>query len=81
MQIKVKGLASGRVYPVEALEGDYPKNLLDWLREKKFTIASSCGGEGVCKKCSIQNDWLTCELTLKEFLERQPDGIIEVAYL
>jgi hypothetical protein len=29
----------------------------------------------------IQNGWLSCELTLEEFLQRSPDGIIEVSYL
>lgn len=55
--------------------------MLHFLRSHGITIASSCDGEGVCKKCGIQNGWLTCELTLEEFLKRQPDGIIEVDYL
>lgn len=55
--------------------------MLQWLRKNNVTIASSCDGEGVCKKCKIQNDWLTCELSVEEFLKRQPDGMIKVSYL
>ena len=79
--VEVVGLASGTSRFIEYTKQDLDSLLLDWLRSKEITIASSCDGEGVCKKCSIQNGWLTCELTLKNFLERQPDGKIFVGYL
>jgi Na+-transporting NADH:ubiquinone oxidoreductase subunit NqrF len=81
VQVIVRGLASGRDYPVSYDQADLKTDLLHFLRGKGVTIASSCDGEGVCKKCVIQNGWLTCELTLEEFLKRQSDGVIEVAYL
>lgn len=79
--IEVKGLASGKSRFFTPEESELETDLLSWLRSRGVTIASSCDGEGVCKKCVIQNGWLTCELTLKDFLERQPDGIIQVSYL
>ena len=79
--ITIKGLASGRTTTLKAVDADYGVNLLVWLREQGITIASSCDGEGVCKKCSIQNDWLTCEMTLGSFLKVAPEGVIEVSYL
>ncbi len=81
MRIEVKGLASKTSRLIEFTEADLETDLLTLLRSKSVTVASSCDGEGVCKKCNIQNGWLTCELTLKEFLERQPDGKIEIGYL
>ncbi len=81
MQVIVRGLASGREYPVSYENKNLSENMLYFLRSQGITIASSCDGEGVCKKCGIQKGWLTCELTLEEFLKRQPDGIIEVDYL
>ncbi len=81
MQVTVLGLASGKPFPIDYETKDLPSDLLTFLRGKGITIASSCDGEGVCKKCVIQEGWLTCELTLEEFLKRRPDGIIEVAYL
>lgn len=79
--IEVRGLASGSGKKLEVRPDELTRNLLFWLREKGITIASSCDGEGVCRKCIIQNDWATCELTLEEFFQRQPDGKIFVSYL
>lgn len=79
--VEIVGLASKTTRPVEYQEEDLKSDLLTFLRAKGVTIASSCDGEGVCKKCIIQNDWLTCKLTLKEFLKLQPDGKILVSYL
>lgn len=81
MQIEIKGQASGRSEFIFYEDLDLTEVLLTFLRKKGITIASSCDGEGVCKKCVIQNDWLTCEMTLKEFLQRQPNGQITVGYL
>jgi Na+-transporting NADH:ubiquinone oxidoreductase subunit NqrF len=79
--IEIIGLASKSSSFIEYSSSDMDIILLDWLRSHGVTIASSCDGEGVCKKCGIQNEWLTCELTLKTFLERQPDGKIYIGYL
>lgn len=79
--IKIIGLASKTTTDLRPLNHEYSENLLKWLRKNAITIASSCDGEGVCKKCTIQNDWLTCKLTLEEFFERQPDGKIFITYL
>jgi Na+-transporting NADH:ubiquinone oxidoreductase subunit NqrF len=79
--IEIKGSASGTSRFLEVKDSEMDDVLLDWLRAHGVTIASSCDGAGVCKKCGIQNGWLTCELTLKTFLEREPDGKIIVGYL
>lgn len=81
MQVTVIGLASGNSWPFSFEDKDQDKDLLTLLRSKNITIASSCDGEGVCKKCVIQNEWLTCKMTLKEFLQRQRDGKIYLSYL
>lgn len=81
MQIEIKGKASGRSTFITYEELDLKENLLIFLRKKGVTIASSCDGEGVCKKCVIQNDWLTCMMTLEEFFQRQPNRQIIVDYL
>lgn len=79
--ISIHGLASGRISSITANLEELELNLLVWLRSKGVTIASSCDGEGVCKKCSIQNDWLTCEMTVGQLLKQSPAGVIEVSYL
>lgn len=81
MQIEVVGKASGRSTMIDYEASELDDLLLFFLRKKGITIASSCDGEGVCKRCDIQNGWLTCRLTLKDFLQRQPDGKLFVGYL
>lgn len=81
MQIEVKGLASGTSRFLSVAPQDLKEILLYWLRKNQVTIASSCDGEGICRKCVIQNEWLTCELTLEEFLKREPTGLIKITYL
>jgi Na+-transporting NADH:ubiquinone oxidoreductase subunit NqrF len=81
LQIVVKGKASGNITNLDIATDELEHNLMLWLRRNNITIASSCDGEGICRKCAIQNQWLTCRLTLKEFLKSQPDGIVEVDYL
>ncbi len=79
--IEVYGRASKTSKFLSYQDEELDINLLDWLRSREITIASSCDGERVCRKCIIQNGWATCEFTLKTFLEREPDGKIVVDYL
>jgi ferredoxin len=79
--IKVFGKASQTTRLFEVTASEKNANLLDWLRQKGVTIASSCDGKGICRKCVIQENLNTCELTVKSFLELFPDGIIYVDYL
>jgi hypothetical protein len=79
--IIIKGLASGRETMLSFDPSEKEENLLKWLRKKGITIASSCDGDGVCRKCVIQNGWLSCEFTLESFLVKVPSGIVEVSYL
>lgn len=81
MQIILQGGASGREYPLEVLLEHYDLSLMDFLRSKGFTIASSCDGVGVCQKCMIQDGILSCGPTVIEFLQSRPDGIVIVDYL
>jgi Na+-transporting NADH:ubiquinone oxidoreductase subunit NqrF len=81
LQITIVGLASQKQTTINVSENDLEKNLLVWLRENQIHIASSCSGEGVCKKCVIQKDWLSCKFTLKTFFEREPSGKIFISYL
>lgn len=79
--ITVVGLASGRRKEIPFRESEKEENLLFWLRKKGVTIASSCDAEGVCKKCVIQDEKLSCEYTLETFLKSYPQGEVEISYL
>lgn len=81
MQITVKGLASGRTQTFEIDPLDRSIILMRWLQNNGYSIASSCDGQGVCKKCVIQNEWITCEITVEQFLEKDPSRTVLIAYL
>lgn len=81
MQITVKGLASNNTWTFPISEEEMEMILMDFLRKKQMMIASSCSGAGICRKCIIQDDILTCVPTVKEFLQSRHDGIVIVSYL
>jgi len=59
------------------------ESLMDFLRSKSFPIASSCYGEGICKKCVINlngNEEISCQISLKS-LTINKTNIIIVDYL
>lgn len=76
-KIIVKGLASGKTV-TELNSPDQAINLLDFLRENNIPIASSCRGEGVCKKCVFNKDKLACKQMLPIDEE---DLIVKIDYL
>jgi ferredoxin len=63
------------------LSCEIPKDsptLLDFLRSKNIPIASSCDGEGICKKCKFNTNTLACQVTLEE---SSADLEIHLSYL
>jgi ferredoxin len=55
---------------------------LNWLRSKDIPIASSCNGEGVCKKCIINSNLVSCQINLQDLLNENTQEIkINVSYL
>lgn len=79
--IRVCGQASGREYLLTVEEQDLELKLLDFLRKNNITIASSCDGAMICKKCIIQDGILSCRPTVKEFLQSRPEAVVMVSYL
>lgn len=79
--IEVVGLASKTIRSFEIKPDEGEENLLQWLRRHGITVASSCDGAGICRKCIIQNDLATCEVTVNSFLQQFPDGRIFISYL
>lgn len=79
-KIIVHGKASGKSWILELEINDYLKTVLDFLREKDIPLASSCRGLGTCKKCTINQTLLACQLTIQEFIEKNGDEIL-IGYL
>lgn len=57
------------------------KNLLNFLLENNYTIASSCSGEGKCKKCIFNKDQLSCQLQIKTLFLQNNFFLINISYL
>ncbi|WP_127716433.1 2Fe-2S iron-sulfur cluster-binding protein [Halobacteriovorax sp. HLS] len=55
---------------------DYSLTLLTFLRNNSIPVASSCNGEGVCKKCLVNTDIVSCELKMSEIKQWQNKTII-----
>ena len=77
------GIASNRKIkeleiPISISDG---LSLMDFLTGNNITIASSCGGVGACSKCIINQNILSCQISLKDFLALENNLIVEIAYL
>lgn len=88
-EIKVYGNASGKIIKElrpNSLEMNLQISLMTYLQSQDIPIASSCSGDGVCKKCvvntSSQEKLLSCQISLKDYLnEENFDKIITINYL
>jgi ferredoxin len=78
--LKLHGKASGKESIIEVLEQDLQKTMLEFLTEKSFPIASSCRGEGACQRCMINDDQLSCFITVEQFLKQYGQDVF-VDYL
>lgn len=80
-KIIVIGLASGKTVAEIDVPQNLTESLMDFLMRNKITIASSCGGAGTCKKCIVNKDLLSCQISLKDFLGDKQSAVVEVGYL
>lgn len=88
-KIEIFGLASNRIIKtlIPSEDGLQIQNsLMTYLQSEGIPIASSCSGDGVCKKCMVtfgqEKQQLSCQITLKEYLNNKDfDKIITINYL
>ncbi len=83
-EIIVQGVASGK--EIARLEvnpngAEATLSLMEYLRSKKIPIASSCYGDGVCKRCKINGELLSCTITVEQFLDHPDFPTIKVDYI
>jgi len=79
--IQVKGLASGKLIASLEVKTLDSGSLMDFLMKHKIPIASSCAGAGTCKKCLVNGDQLSCQISLKDFVQDKQTAVVEVSYL
>lgn len=82
--ITVFGKASNQeVARLVVTSSELDLTLMDFLRAHGIPVASSCYGEGVCRKCVVfvqDKEHLSCLLTVKIFLA-QHGAILSISYL
>lgn len=86
--LTVIGEASQKIvaeFHLTELEHATPQGLMGWLRQQKVPIASSCYGDGVCRRCKItdqdKGEILSCLTTLEELFNKRDKATIFISYL
>lgn len=85
-QLILYGQASGKILktfdlPLDELSDD---TILQFLMNQKIPIASSCLGEGICKKCVVTNrdkKLLACTVSLSELFSNSDVETLCFSYL
>ncbi|MBL7666018.1 MAG: hypothetical protein JNM93_12860 [Bacteriovoracaceae bacterium] len=76
--IKVMGKASGKCVRILDCPTPIPKiSLMAFLHSHSVRIASSCLGEGVCQKCMVNGDLVSCQISLEDFVALKEDVVVE----
>lgn len=70
-----------RTWSFSQLDSALDLSLLEFLRQEKIPIASSCLGEGVCRKCVFNTNKLACQFTLSDLFAQSHDVVIKISYL
>lgn len=83
-KLLVRGLASNKdIRLFEWIKvSDAPKvSLMDFLRSHKIPVASSCFGEGVCRRCKVSETILSCQVKVFELFDQSESVEITIDYL
>lgn len=81
LKVIIFGQASHtRIKEITLKEEDLKKTILEFLQDNHIPIASSCMGEGICRKCVINDSMLSCFKLVKDILKWK-DPTIYISYL
>jgi len=80
-RIKIQGIASKKEWELIVKLHHQSLSLLDFLTLNKFPIASSCRGEGTCKKCVYDDEKLSCQVTMDELFKETDTVTVSFSYL
>ncbi len=80
-----RGLASQRlILSVDITYADYEETLMNLLLKNGIPVASSCGGEGICKKCIVtlhDESILSCQKTIRDLFSKEDVLELTFSYL
>lgn len=69
LEIYIIGLASQKLVKTITTSKHNTENLMFYLRDQGIPVASSCLGEGVCGKCVLNDELMSCQITVEAFLQ------------
>jgi ferredoxin len=55
------------------------QSMMDFLRSHNIPIASSCYGEGICQKCVVNTDIMSCQILVFDFITKY--NSVSISYL
>jgi len=73
IKIQVFGKASQKIVKVIEVDEDSLNSkisLMDFLHKNNIPVASSCLGEGICRKCVVNIEMLSCQVELSKFISQ-----------
>jgi hypothetical protein len=79
LALNIKGLASGQNFQLVVEPFELSMTLMNFLISHNYRIASSCSGEGVCKKCIVNKTIVSCQIKVEDFL--RDSDTVEIDYL
>jgi len=81
--LNIQGLASNTRVKRIKIYYEIPAHLslMEFLINNGITIASSCAGKGHCHKCIVNENVLSCQIKLKQFILNEVENTVEISYL
>ncbi len=84
-ELLIFGEASGKLIKIiEVYPRHLEETLMNFLLINNVPVASSCNGEGVCKKCqlTIENEvTLSCQISMRNLLVSGHTCMLKFSYL
>ncbi len=80
-QVIIFGQASqSHIKKIILTDEDLDKTILEFLQDNHIPVASSCMGEGICRKCIVNDNILSCFKLVRDILKWE-EPIIYIGYL
>lgn len=83
-KLSILGLASNTLVKELTIQTeDFDLTVMEYLRANNIPVASSCYGEGICRKCVVklgEIEELSCLISVKKLLEKKITTI-SISYL
>lgn len=72
------------IIQLEVSYRDFETTLMDFLLKNGIPVASSCGGDGICKKCTVTMNHqkiLSCQKIIREIFVAIDEETLSFSYL